>query len=975
MQTTGALRRVILIVTAAILLMQGIATWHMTERARDAQTAAAEETVNRIARTMEAAVNRAFVQVDAVLAGLPALLGAFWRDGALDIVAGNRLLRELTNQNLIFRDVLLIGADGMPLAAAQPLSRRRRLNIPSDSAFVEVGSRGGTVSVAGPLVNPATGEWSLYFARGVTIQGLGPVMAVAEVPLHQVQALLSSGTDSPGIRMTLEREDGTLLASLPHDQARIGQRLYPASAILRGGGSPGNFASRFTGRAAMFAVRPTLYSGLSVSASIETDLALAGWAADRRQAAFLSGAIAVLLLTVALALNEFLRNRDRVETERAEARRLIENAIESMTDGFVMFDAEDRLVTCNSRYRDFFHLSSEAIVPGSHYIDILRAGAARGQFKDIRPDLETWLRDRFAWHRGNNPPMEQLLPDGRWILITDRRTPDGGTVGIRTDITVLKQAMAALSAARDEAAEAAAAKSRFLARMSHELRTPLNGVLGFAQVLLQDARLTGDQRQRIRTMHEAGTHLLHLVNSLLDLAKIDAGRLELETRETEVMALLEGCAALLRPEIDRKGIAFAIDPGPTLPRVVQADPTRLRQLLLNLLSNAVKFTPPGGRVALRVRAMDGGGLRFEVEDSGPGVPEDKRHLLFQDFVQLGTTIAGNALGTGLGLSISARLATLMGGRIGCGGETGGGALFWVELPLISVDLLSAAAAVTLAAPYPAADPPDAPWAKLRVLVVDDIKANRDVAQAMLEGVGHDVSVVADGPSAIAAVQCELFDVVLMDVHMPGMDGLEATRRIRALPAPAGQMPILALTASVQAEQVTACRGAGMDGLLEKPIDRTRMLTVLAETARSHPMPTAMPADTPAEDEAQPGRVLIDAAQIARLNSELGAAAPEIIAEFVGELRRAAGLLAEASFEERTDPARVKALAHRLLGAARTLGAVALAAEAEALQKAAQAGDPAPALQTRAIATTEATLAVLVGVDAAHTRHVADTEAA
>ena len=953
MHSSHRLRRIILAVAAVILSMQGVATWRQTERAREAQLAGAEETVARIARGMEGAVNRAFVQVDSMLAGLPAILAPFLRDGTLRIADVNRVLRELNNQNLTYRDILLVARDGMPVAAAQSLSRRRPPPVAAEGAFSDLGAPGGSVLIAGPVLNPVTGEWSLFLARHVTIQGLGPVLAVAEVPVHQIQALLSVGAEGPGLRMTLERDDGTLLASLPHDETRMGQRLAPTAAMLHQQGIPDDFASRFAGRPARIAVRPTLYPTLVVTASIETEAALALWRQDRWMAVLLSGALAILVLTVALALNEWLRHRDRVEAERARARQMLENAIESMTEGFVMFDAEDRLVACNSRYRDFYHITADLIAPGAHFADIMREGARRGQYVGVADDIEGWVRDMAAWHRGNHPPMERLLPDGRWLRITERRMPDGGTVGIRTDITPMKQAMAALSAARDEAAQAAEAKGRFLARMSHELRTPLNGVLGFAQVLLNDARLAADQRQQVRTLHEAGRHLLHLVNGLLDLSKIEAGRLELEIEATPLLPVLEGCAALMHPEIERKAIAFTIEAEDGLPIAVEADPTRLRQLLLNLLSNAVKFTPAEGLVTLRATRTPDGALRFEVEDSGPGVPQEKRHLLFADFVQLGTRTSEEATGTGLGLAISARLATLMGGGIGCSDGMDGGALFWVELPL-----RDAATPPGGAKPRVTATGPDADAPRLSILVVDDVKANRDVAYAMLEPCGHRVTLVADGHAALAALQRHSFDVVLMDIHMPGMDGLEATRRIRALAPPTGSIPVIALTASVHAEQVAACQAAGMDAHLDKPLDRQRLLALLAASAKPRPASTAPSAPNPAPAEAS----LLDEARLRALHHQLGQAAPGIIAEFVSEIRRAATLLADATAEERADPAWVGALAHRLLGGARTLGAPALANDAEALQIAAKGGEPMPGLQARTVATAVATLAALATRD-------------
>ena len=219
-------------------------------------------------------------------------------------------------------------------------SRRRRPPVSAEGAFSDLGAPGGSVLIAGPVLNAVTGEWSLFLARHVTVQGLGPVLAMAEIPVQQIQSLLYGGAEGPGLRMTLERGGGTLLAALPHDEARMGQRLSPPAAELARHGVPADFTSRFGGYPARIAVRPTLYPALFVTASIGTEAALAAWYQERRTAWMLSAALAVLVLTVALALNEWLRHRDRVEAERSQARQMLENAIESMTEGFVMFDAE-----------------------------------------------------------------------------------------------------------------------------------------------------------------------------------------------------------------------------------------------------------------------------------------------------------------------------------------------------------------------------------------------------------------------------------------------------------------------------------------------------------------------------------------------------------------------------------------------------------------------------------------------------------
>ncbi len=944
MQNTVFLRRAIFIGAIILLLAQTAATLMIIGRAREAQIRAAEDTVERISLASETSINRAFVQVDAMLAGLPAILAHFAPNGQMDIAVLNRVLRQLNNQNFTYRDILLLGPNGLPVATALPVSRRRRLPLPVETGFSELVERGGGVSIGGPIQNPSTGEWTLFFARNVTIIGLGPVLAVAEVPVPAVRSLLTAAGESPGLRTTLERDDGILLTSVPHDETRIGQRLQPSARAMGAGAQATMTASRFTGSPVFASVRPTLYPTLLITTTIEADAALAGWYRDRVRAFAVSSVLGIVIISVALALMVMLRQRDRAEAERARARLTLENALEAMSDGFVMFDPTDRLTVCNSRYKDFYRISEPFIQPGTSFDEIMREGAKRGQYPQAGSDIEAFVTESKAFHLGDQPPMERLLPDGRWVLITERRTPDGGTVGIRTDITALKRAMQELAGARDAAAAAGEAKSRFLARVSHELRTPLNGVLGFAQVLLQDPRLEPEQREQVKTLHEAGRHLLDLVNGLLDLSKIEAGRLDLAPCPVALRPLLEGCATLLAPEIARKALSFHLDLDPTLPEAAELDPTRLRQLLLNLLSNAVKFTPTGGRVDLRAHRLDGDRLRIEVQDTGPGIPAEKRHLLFEDFVQLTPQGTADGQGTGLGLAISARLVALMEGEIGCHDASGGGALFWFEIPLRATTMPGAESAMPGGA---VAEPSE--QAPQRILVVDDVAANRQIAQAMLRSAGHIVEAAEDGAGALLALSNGSFDAVLMDLQMPGMDGFEVTRRIRALPPPSCAVPVIALTASALPDQIEATRRAGMDAHLAKPIDRQALLQLLKDL----PLRRATPATAPAD--AAPAAPYIDATTLDLLERELGHAAHGILAEFVGEVRRALSLLTSASPAEKSDAGHVQHAAHRLVGAARTLGAGRLADEAEALQRAARGGDPSPDLQASVIAIARATL--------------------
>ena len=926
MFSTRFLRHAVLFAALALLIAQIVATALLVNRAKEAQIAAAIDSLNKIGRSTEAAINRSFVQVDAMLAGLPAVLAPFQRDGRLEVSQVNRVLRELNNQNFTYRDILLIGQDGLPVATALPVSRRRRLPLPSASSFAEVAARGGSVLIGGPVLNANTGEWTLFFARNIVLPTLGPVMAVAEVPVPVVQSILSSAGESLGLRVTLERDDGTLLASVPHDETRIGQKLIPPAAAIRLMTTSEPVQSRFTQDMVFVAVRATLYPALTVAVTLEVDTALKGWYADRSRAFLVSGALGLMIMLVASALMVGLRQRERIEDERATARRTLENALESMSDGFVMFDPNDRLIACNSRYKDFYKISAPFIVPGALFDDIMREGALRGQYPQAQGDIETFVSDSKAFHRGNHPPMERLLPDGRWVLITERRTPDGGVVGIRTDITPLKRAMQDLATARDTARAAGEAKSQFLARMSHELRTPLNGILGFSELLLDDPRLQDDQRDKIRNLNNAGKHLLELVNGLLDLSKIESGRMELASRAFPLQDVIQSSAALVAPDVTRKQLEFTLNLDPRLPKSVLGDATRLRQVILNLLSNAVKFTPSGGSIYFSARRKGSERLRIEVRDTGPGISPENQRLIFQDFVQIASMTQSEALGTGLGLAITSRLIKQMGGEIGCQSNSGAGSTFWIEIPLVVAEIPETVAEL------PGQDlSPPAAQKKLRILVVDDVKANRDVAGALLVSLGHEVAFAGGGTEALQKIPTEQFDLVLMDLQMPQMDGFDTARAIRAMPAPLGEVPIFALTASVMPEQIAAAHDAGMNGHIGKPLSRNALATALADL---HKMAAGTGHRLERANEASPlpDISVVDHRVLNLLKSELKGAAAGVVREFLVEMQtirdQFAAELAQAV--PRADV--ITQNAHRLLGAARTLGAMQLAQHVTEFQK-------------------------------------------
>jgi PAS domain S-box-containing protein len=431
--------------------------------------------------------------------------------------------------------------------------------------------------------------------------------------------------------------------------------------------------------------------------------------------------------------------------------------------------------------------------------------------------------------------------DGRWLWVEAAFTwasYEGQSVILSAvrDVTERQRQAAELREAKEvaeaallQANQASQAKSDFLATMSHEVRTPLNGIIGYTDLLLEDPTLGPHQKYQAGRIRAAGTALLTVVNDVLDFSKIEAGQIELERHPFALSSLIDAAISIVAATAEQKNIALEIELAPDLPTYVLGDQDRIRQVLLNLLNNAVKFTH-AGEVRVDVESLSRTEtehtLGFAVTDTGIGIPVDQQDRLFQRFHQVDSTDRRRYGGTGLGLAISKNLVELMGGTMGVRSAPGQGSTFWFTVCLGVAEPATGAEDVSISEPLPEPQGPQA-----NILLAEDNEINQEIARAVLERAGHHVQVVPDGAAAILAVQSGTFDLVLMDVQMPGIDGLTATRHIRALPHPICDVPIVAMTANVLPQQIEQVRAAGMNDHIGKPFRREELFSAIERWAK------------------------------------------------------------------------------------------------------------------------------------------------
>ncbi|WP_245591483.1 ATP-binding protein [Brevundimonas bacteroides] len=503
----------------------------------------------------------------------------------------------------------------------------------------------------------------------------------------------------------------------------------------------------------------------------------------------------------------------------------LREAIDTMPDGLGFYDADDQLIIWNARYAEVNAELADALGVGIKFRDMLKLGLDQGLYPEAIGREEDWIEERLAARSRLSNSTEQQLSGDRWLRIQDRRTALGGIVTVVNDITDLKRDGKALAEARDAAEQANRAKSEFLANMSHEIRTPLNGIIGLTQALAK-TQLDLHQREMLDLIQSSGHTLKTLLSDILDLARVESGRLEIADEPYDLGRAIREAAQLYRVPAADKGLQFFVEIDEAAAGWARGDVVRVKQILTNLVSNAVKFTAQGFVSLTATAGRDGSGnpvLRFTVEDTGVGFDAQTKARLFTRFEQADGTITRRFGGTGLGLAICRQLADMMGGSLDCESEPGGGSTFILTLPLIRAEGPAVEPIAVAATAEPDAQ-------RTKVLIADDHPTNRKVVELILGTAAVDLTSVEDGAQALEAAKAQAFDLILMDMQMPVMDGLTAVRELRKHEAATGakRTPIVMLTANALPDHIAAGQAAGADRHLAKPFDAAELLALVGE---------------------------------------------------------------------------------------------------------------------------------------------------
>ena len=727
--------------------------------------------------------------------------------------------------------VAVIDADGRlaysnlaPATDRTDLSDREHFRVHRDHP-------GDRLFISKPLQGRVSGKWTVQFTRAIRVhERFAGVIVVSISPeafstLHERFGLGAGGASS------VVSDRGDLMARQPGLEHYLGRRLevnWPSA--YRGAPETGFYydVSQIDKTERLFGYQKLSAYGLTCFVAEATDDVLVPHRRYARKLYLYAAIVSLILAAIGLLLLRALVARERVARllqASQQQQRLLSLAVEQSNAAVMMVDPDGTIRFVNDAFeRTSGYTRAEVIGANPR---ILKSGAHPPETYAL---LWQTISAGQPWHGvlQNRRKSGELYWES--LNIAPVSADDGSIISylaVKEDISERKRHEVELLLAKEEAEAASLAKSQFLATMSHEIRTPMNGILGMAQMLLAPGSSEAEREEYARTILNSGKTLQALLNDILDLSRVEAGKMELVPVPTDAVAMLRETVALFGESARQKGIELRQSwlAGAGCYRV---DGVRLRQMLTNLLSNAIKFTDRGSIVVEGgeiVRENSSASLRFSVTDTGVGIPADKQGQLFQAFTQVDSSDTRRYTGSGLGLSIVRRLAELMHGEVGVDSEAGRGSCFWFT---VRVDVLAACPGAKAEAADRVAVLASA-RAVRDIFLVEDNRVNQAVVRAMLGKLGYSVRCFDDGSKVLAAVEAgEVADLILMDCQMPEMDGFEATRLIRQFEAQRGseRIPIIALTAGAFEEDRQRCLDAGMDDFLTKPVERERLLAAI-----------------------------------------------------------------------------------------------------------------------------------------------------